>query len=77
MHCFVFYQQFVHFCLETGGVMMSGLLTTDSMYLFCPMMEKSQAQDFEKSEGFMLGPGQGQVSTELFRILQVNERRPW
>ena len=57
--------------------MMSGLLTTDSMYLFCPMMEKSQAQDFEKSEGFMLGPGQGQVSTELFRILQVNERRPW
>lgn len=57
--------------------MMSGLLTTDSMYLFCPMMEKSQAQDFEKSEGFMLGPGQGQVSTELFRILQVNEGRPW
>ena len=25
----------------------------------------------------MLGPGQGQVCTELFRILQVNEGRPW
>ena len=77
MHCFGFYQQFIHFGLEIGGVMMSGLLTTDSMYLFFPMMEKSQAQDFEKSEGFMLRLGQGQVSTELFRILQVNERRPW
>ena len=43
MHCFGSYQQFVHFGLEIGGVMMSGLLT---MYLFCPMMEKSQAQDW-------------------------------
>ena len=25
----------------------------------------------------MFGPGQGQVCTELFRILQVNEGRPW
>ena len=24
-----------------------------------------------------MGPGQGQVCTELFRILQVNEGRPW
>lgn len=46
MHSFGSYQQFVRFGLEIGGAMMSGLLTTDSMYLFCPMMEKSQAQDW-------------------------------